>query len=600
MSQGKFLRKWAEWISLHLHSIQFYMALSFSTLIILLIALFGYFAYEKFTDTLEKNAEEYTIQLSEQVKENIDYYIGYMDSIASVVEQNPSFQRYFSGYQTLSAQEQTIEREKIKELFKSFINARNDIVSIFIFGYNGLVLQSDENLKVKPHVTIENQEWYQAAKQAQGKSVVSSSHVQMFVKQPRWVVSLSKELKSVDQGERKGIFLIDLNYRIIDQICKKVDLGTKGYIFIIDQQGNIVYHPQQQLIYSRLKEEMIPQVLNAQGRSFIHEKDGEKKLFSITKSSLTGWMIVSVTNVNEMVMDHQETEQFFMMMVIVSILLALLVSVVLSTIISKPIKKLELSMKQVEQGNFDIELDTYAKHEVGRLSKAFNLMTGKIKELMEEIVEEQQALRKSEIKVLQSQINPHFLYNTLDSIIWMAECNQNQKVVLMTSALAKLFRISLNKGEEIITIGGELEHVKNYLVIQKMRYNNKLDYLIDVDQEIQSYKTLKLILQPLVENAIYHGIKNQPEKGIIHITGKEVDGKIQLQVIDNGVGMDPEQLKNIYSEEQRKKSKGNGVGVKNVHERLQVYFGKEYGLSFESEVGKGTIVTILIPVVKSL
>jgi two-component system sensor histidine kinase YesM len=590
-------KQWLKRIMLKLNSIQFHIAFSFSVLILMIITIIGFVSYDKFSSTLEENAKEYNLQLTKQVKENIDYYIHYMDDISSMVQNNPSFQQYFSSNENGSLTQRGEQGNKLIELFKSFINARNDIVSIFAFGYNGQVLKSDPRLNIKDYIKIENQDWYLAAKEAHGKPVVSSSHVQAFVDDPHWVVSLSKELKSPNSQDRKGILLIDLNYKVISEICKKVQLGSKGYIFIIDKQGNIVYHPQQQLIYSGLKTEMIPQVLKAKGKSFIVEHDGEKKLYTITTSDLTGWKVVSVTNVNDMIMDGKETKKFFMMMMIISILLSLLIAFVISTRISRPIRKLELSMKQVEMGNFDIELDFFYNHEVGRLSKSFNMMTRKIKELMQQVVEEQKALRKSEIKALQSQINPHFLYNTLDSIIWMAESNQNEEVIDMTSSLAKLFRISLNKGQDTVPISGEIEHVKNYLLIQKMRYRNKLDFIIDVDPAIMSYQTIKLILQPLVENAIYHGIKNKEGKGLIRILGNEVEGKILLQVIDNGVGMDSEQMKKIYSDENCKISKGNGVGVKNVHERLQIYYGQDFGVSFESEVDRGTTVSIWLPVV---
>jgi two-component system, sensor histidine kinase YesM len=586
-----FYRKWLKRFLQQLNSIQFQIAFSFSLLILVIISIVGFVSYDKFSNTLQQNAEDYNIQLTEQVKENIDYYIRYMGNISSIIQSNPSFQKY------LVLDQKQDDADKLAELFKSFVNTRNDIVSIFFFGYNGQVLKNDPTTKIKDYIRIEDLDWYQAAKQAKGKAVVSSSHVQTIVPDPRWVVSLSKELKSARSKQGKGVLLIDLNYKIINEICKKVNLGSKGYIFIIDKEGNIVYHPQQQLIYSGLKKEMIPQVLNAQGKSFVMDDQGERKLYTISTSELTGWKVVSVTNVNEMIMDGKETKKFFLMMIFISILFALLIAVIISNRISRPIKLLELSMKQVETGHFDTEVDVRCSHEVGRLSKSFNVMTRKIKELMEQVIEEQKALRKSEIKALQSQINPHFLYNTLDSIIWMAESNRNEEVIDMTSSLAKLFRISLNKGEEMTSISGEVEHVRNYLVIQKMRYKNKLDFIIDVDSSILSYKTIKLILQPLVENAIYHGIKNKSGKGIIQILGKEVDGKVLFQVVDNGVGMDAEQMKHIYSDEHRKNSKGNGVGVKNVNERLQIYYGQEYGLSFESEVDLGTTVSVLMPVV---
>jgi two-component system, sensor histidine kinase YesM len=590
-------KQWIKRIMLKLDSIQFHISFYFSALILLIITIIGLVSYDKFSNTLENNAEGYNLQLTKQVKENIDYYIRYMDDISSIVQTSPSIQQYFSSNEKGSITQTEEQEKKITDFFQSFINARNDIVSIFAFGYNGQVLKSDPNLKIKDNYKIEDLDWYQAAKDSDGKPVVSTSHVQTFVNDPRWVVSLSKELKSTDNHERKGILLIDLNYKIISEICNKVKLEGKGYIFIIDKQGNIVYHPQQKLIYNRLKEEMIPQVLNAQGKSFVVNHDGDRKLYTISTSDLTGWKVVSVTNVNDMIMDGEETKKFFFMMIIISILLSLLIAHIISNRVSRPIKKLEISMKQVEIGNFDIELDFSYNHEVGRLSKSFNMMTKKIKELMQQVVYEQKALRKSEIKALQSQINPHFLYNTLDSIIWMAESNRNEEVIDMTSSLAKLFRISLNKGEETISIRGEIEHVKNYLLIQEMRYRNKLDFIIDVDPEIMSYQTIKLILQPIVENAIYHGIKNKSGKGLIRILGKEVEGKILFQVIDNGVGMDSKQIENIYSDEHRKHSKGNGVGVKNVHERIQIYYGPDFGVSFESEVDRGTTVYIWMPVV---
>ncbi|PLS03733.1 cache domain-containing sensor histidine kinase [Neobacillus cucumis] len=595
--QAKLNKQWIKHIFLQLNSIQFHIAFSFSALILVIITIIGFVSYDKFSNTLEENAKEYNLQLTKQVKENVDYYIRYMDDISSIVQNDPSFQQYFSSNENGSFIEKGEQENKLIDLFNSFINARNDIVSIFAFGYNGQILKSNPKLKIKDDIKIENQDWYLAAKESHGEPVVSSSHVQAFVDDPHWVVSLSKELKSTDSHARKGILLIDLNYKIISEICKKVQLGSKGYIFIMDKQGNIVYHPQQQMIYSRLKTEMITQVLNAKGKSFVIDHDGERKLYTITTSHLTGWKVVSVTNVNDMIMDGKKTKKFFMMMIVISLLLSLLIAIVISSRISRPIRKLELSMKEVEMGNFDIELDFSYNHEVGRLSSSFNMMTRKIKELMQQVVEEQKALRKSEIKALQSQINPHFLYNTLDSIIWMAESDQNEEVIDMTSSLAKLFRISLNKGNETVSISGEIEHVKNYLLIQKMRYRNKLDFIIDVDPAIMSYQTIKLILQPLVENAIYHGIKNKTGKGLIRILGKEVEGKVLLQVIDNGVGMDSSKIKNIYSDEYRENSKGNGVGVKNVHERLQIYYGQDFGVSFQSEVNQGTTVSIWIPVV---
>jgi two-component system sensor histidine kinase YesM len=251
-------------------------------------------------------------------------------------------------------------------------------------------------------------------------------------------------------------------------------------------------------------------------------------------------------------------------------------------------------MKMIEKGNFDTQVDVNSSNEIGQLGLRFNRMTAKIKELMLQNVQEQELKRKSELKALQAQINPHFLYNTLDSIIWMAEVNKSKEVVLMVSSLAKLFRLSLSKGDEIIPIRNEIEHIKSYLTIQKMRYKDKLDFEIQVDDHILSYKTIKIILQPLVENSIYHGIKNKDGVGLIRITGTQVGNKIVLSVIDNGIGMTPETLEALL-QKPVPSEQGSGMGVNNVNQRIKLYYGEEYGLQYESEPGQGTTVHIWLP-----
>jgi two-component system sensor histidine kinase YesM len=253
-------------------------------------------------------------------------------------------------------------------------------------------------------------------------------------------------------------------------------------------------------------------------------------------------------------------------------------------------------MKQVEKGNFDIQTEIGEMNEIGQLGRSFNLMVSRTKFLMEEMIHNQENKRKSELLLLQSQINPHFLYNTLDSIVWMAEQKQHEEVVLMTSALAKLFRASITKDQELVPIRVEIEHITNYLLIQKMRYEEELDYVIDIDESILSYKTLKILLQPFVENAIYHGIRNMYgiEDGRITIRGREANDQIVFEVEDNGLGMTPEQLGKIrFNGEQD--TRNQGIGIRNVNERIKLYFGHEYGIQIRSEIEVGTCVTITIP-----
>ena len=254
-------------------------------------------------------------------------------------------------------------------------------------------------------------------------------------------------------------------------------------------------------------------------------------------------------------------------------------------------------MKRLETGDFDISVEVKGEGEVKQLSKAFNIMVARIKMLMEQIITEQEEKRKSELKALQAQINPHFLYNTLDSIIWMNENENYEGVSVMVAALARLFRISLSRGNEIISIGDELEHVKSYLTIQKVRYGDKFDYSIDADSTLLSRKTLKLILQPIIENAIHHGVSPLNEKGIIKISVSSESDKILFQVSDNGYGITPEILSELLVQESTSYhgSGSSGVGLKNVNERIKLCYGEEYGLEILSEVDVGTTVNIRIP-----
>ena len=222
-------------------------------------------------------------------------------------------------------------------------------------------------------------------------------------------------------------------------------------------------------------------------------------------------------------------------------------------------------------------------------------MVKQLRQLTDDIVKEQEEKRKSELDALQSQINPHFLYNTLDSIMWMIEAEKYEDAISMVQALSRLFRISLSKGKNIITIGEELQHAKNYLDIQKYRYKNKFTSYFEIEEGIEKYKTIKLIIQPLIENAIYYGMEYMDGDGEIYVRAYTKDSDLFIEVEDNGLGMQKEQVENILTDGTRIRSKGSGIGIRNVHQRIQLYFGTEYGLEILSEPDEGTTVRIHLP-----
>lgn len=539
---------------------------------------------------VRNTAIEYTSQLIDMMNESIDSYITSMESVAQIVVENSDVRSYLWA----EAEEEYLREEyggRVTELFRTLTNTGGDICNIGIISENGRYLINNTDTKINPYAGYEKMQWYQRA--LQGEEVITSSHVQNIVSDEfPWVVTLSRKIPGRTDGTGAVLF-VDLNFSSISRLCEKTNLGTKGYVFIMDDAGNLIYHPRQRLIYSGLwAEEFTPDMMS--GGDVVFSGDGQK-LYTISKSEITGWTMVGVTYLDEMMSRTDRLRNLFYLMAIVLVGVALMMSVFLTDMVTKPLRKLRETMKVVENGNFDVEVEEPGTgDEISDLFRSFRSMILKIRELIDQNTAEQREKRKSELNALQAQINPHFLYNTLDSIIWMAEGGNMKDVVLMTSSLAKLLRKSISNKNEMITLEEEIEYTRSYLTIQKMRYVDKLEYEIDVEPAVMRMDIVKLIIQPLVENAIYHGIKYKEGKGLIRITGGFMDDQVVLKVSDNGVGMSEEELSHVFDERVTDTRK-NGVGVLNVHRRIRLYYGGEYGLSFESEEGKGTCVSIHLP-----
>lgn len=574
------------------NSIRTAMLFSFSVLIISALSVFMVISLNYTEETALENSSDYTMQLIERVNADLDSYITYMANISDIVVNNKDVTDYF--FADVPNGKRFDLKTRIYTQFNTLRNARDDIYNIGVLTEDDIVLNNGKN-RINEYADVMGQEWYREAFLRQEDIALSASHVQNIVKNDyKWVVTLSRGIRNPGTNQVEGVFFVDLNYSAIIDLCEKISLGSKGYIYIIDDKGSIIYHPKQQLLYSGIRKELIDEVLQSSGNSFITGKEDERKLYTISRSEMTKWTIVGVSYLDEMMGKRVETQISYLLISIMLFTVALLISIFLSGEITRPITNLEKSMKEVEKGNFEnVELEIADKNEIGNLTRSFNIMTKEIRHLMLQNIEEQRAKRKSELKALQSQINPHFLYNTLDSIIWMAESGKNREVVLMTASLAKLLRQSISNEEEIVTVGKEVEYVRQYLTIQKMRYRDKLEFEISIPDVILGKEIVKLTLQPLVENAIYHGIKYKDGKGLIRLSGCIEGEDVLIKIYDNGPGMDEEQIRRIFDEKEHKG--GGGVGVRNVHDRLQLFYGGGYGLDFESWPAEGTTVVVKIP-----
>lgn len=541
------------------------------------------------------NAVVYTRTIVRQTNQNIDSYIDYMDNIATMVSGSRDTQTFL--YNKDEATLQVSEcRQRLVEQFRTILKSRNDIRNIGLIQKDGNRLFNNGGQQKNAYLDLDTQAWYKNAITS-NRSVLTSSHVQHVIRGERpWVITVSRGVRNfTGSGNREGVVFIDLNYSAISELCDQNSIGSKGYVFLLDQDGNVVYHPQQQQLYNELQTENIDLVMNTDKETLMDGSGDNARIYTISRSEKTGWTVVGCTNVAELLKDSKKARSIYVLVAAILVVVALVLSNFIARNITRPLQQLRDSMARVQEGDFGAaEVEVTSRNEVGSLTRSFNVMTSRIQELMKQNIYEQQQKRKSELKALQSQINPHFLYNTLDSIIWMAEGKKNEEVVVMTASLARLLRQSISNEEEQVPIGQEVEYARSYLTIQKMRYKDKLEFQIQVDAQIMRVPIIKLVLQPLIENAIYHGLKYKEGKGLLIVRGYREGENAVLQIKDNGAGMDEQTLSHIF-EKHKVNYRSNGVGVYNVQKRLQLYYGMDYGITYSSKQGEGTTASIVIP-----
>ena len=541
------------------------------------------------------NAVVYTRTIVRQTNQNIDSYIDYMDNIATMVSGSRDTQTflYNKDEETLQVSEC---RQRLVEQFRTILKSRSDIRNIGLIQKDGNRLFNNGGQQKNAYLDLDTQAWYKNAITS-NRSVLTSSHVQHVIRGERpWVITVSRGVRNfTGSGNREGVVFIDLNYSAISELCDQNSIGSKGYVFLLDQDGNVVYHPQQQQLYNELQTENIDLVMNTDKETLMDGSGDNARIYTISRSEKTGWTVVGCTNVAELLKDSKKARSIYVLVAAILVVVALVLSNFIARNITRPLQQLRDSMARVQEGDFGAaEVEVTSRNEVGSLTRSFNVMTSRIQELMKQNIYEQQQKRKSELKALQSQINPHFLYNTLDSIIWMAEGKKNEEVVVMTASLARLLRQSISNEEEQVPIGQEVEYARSYLTIQKMRYKDKLEFQIQVDAQIMGVPIIKLVLQPLIENAIYHGLKYKEGKGLLIVRGYREGENAVIQIKDNGAGMDEQTLSHIF-EKHKVNYRSNGVGVYNVQKRLQLYYGMDYGITYSSRQGEGTTASIVIP-----
>lgn len=570
-------------------SMQMTISISFTILSVCCMCLLGVMLYQQFTRKAENLTVENSRQLLNQTTINLEDYLRNMRRISDAM--------YYTVIKNTDIGSESLE-DSMNLLYET---NKDKLVSVACYTNDGKLTEASPIATEKPGVDVKSQKWFQDAAGELENFHFSTPHVQNLFDDPSyryyWVVSLSRTVELTRNGNSMlGVLLVDMNYSSIEQLLEKANTDTSGeYVYLMAPDGEIIYHPKQNLIHMGLYEENNTEAAGYEDTTVKENFHGEKRLVTVKTISYTGWKLISVVPMKSFSMGMTGMRNLVVLLVALTVLAVVILNQMVSARISKPLRRLNDSVKEWEAGNMNPDIYIGGSMEVEHLGKTLRSTVAQIRQLMDDIVVEQEEKRKSELDALQSQINPHFLYNTLDSIVWMITGERYDDAVFMITQLASLFRISLSKGKTVIKIEDEVKHARNYMNIQKIRYKNSFEVDFQIEEDILDGCIVKLVLQPLLENAIYYGMEFMDGEGEIHVRGYRKDKDVYLEVEDNGLGMPEEEAAELLNGKERPHKHGSGVGLVNVHSRLKLRFGEAYGLVIHSCPDEGMMVQIHIP-----
>ena len=545
--------------------------------------------YSRLSSQLYDTVKQENISLVNRVDSSMEVYLRNIMKLSDTI--------YYGIVKNANLSEDSIG-EKLTLLYN---NNKEQVSNIALISKEGEPISVVPAARFMKNFKAEDEEWFVNALNKTENIHFTLPHVQkMFEKGDNgynWVISMSRAVEiTVGGSTEQAVLLIEMAYQGLEEVLDEVTLGNGGYIYLMDSNGDIIWHPKFELIASgRVKENN----LVAAG----YDDGSREEVFNGTRQTVvtktvgyTGWKLVGVIKGTGISLNMLKTRLFIVFVILLIIFIVILINSYISFRVTNPIRELEKSVKELEEGNLDADIYMGGSYEVQHLGKSVQDMKFRIKGLMQDIVNEHEEKRKSEFDSLQAQINPHFLYNTLDIIVWQIENEKQSEAVHTVTALARFFRLSLGKGKNIVTVKDEIDHVKNYLMIQHMRFKNKFDYEFDIAEDVLELPSLKLMLQPLVENAIYHGMEFMDGDGMIMVKAWREEDELYLSVADNGLGMTEDKVETILTGKSASgNGRGSGIGVKNVNERIKLYFGEAYGITIDSEPDEGTTVIIHLP-----
>mgnify|MGYP000927466263 FL=1 len=581
-------------------------------LIILPLLITSIISYNVYRKSIFEEVSEYSLKIISQLSSNIDMYLEDMVSISILTMYDKELlnilKKSDATYYIDPKYADIYREDKLKNFLFMLNNLRTEIDGVFIYSNDGRVYH---NIKGKGIVGASNYNskydykksfWYKRAKEANGKSIIIETHKQeQVLPGDMEVFSVAKIIKDINYGNEIGTILIDVNLSNIERICKKVIYNEREQIIIVAESGNAIFSTLQNE-KSDIVRQLYNRVKDSEHGSFLEFFLNEEHLVTYTTSQYSAWKVIRFVPITQLLNATQFIKKSTFTVIALFMLFSIILLFVILNKITSPVYKLREQMKLVEEGELNVSVDVGSNNEIGQLSDSFNKMVSKLRDLVHRVYEVQLQKKEAQLIALQSQINPHFLYNTLDSIHMMAEINQDFEVSKMVTTLAKLLRYSIKSGSDFVKVCDEVEHVRNYVAIQQVRYENTFKFFTEISEDIDQYLILKLVLQPLVENCIYHGLKYKKDNSFILISAEKANDLITVKVIDNGKGMTEERLsyvRRILDNHDRSMTQ-ESIGISNVNNRIKTYFGEKFGLEIYSSLDVGTEVRLLIPAVKDI
>lgn len=556
------------------------IALSFLLVALLIVGMLSSIAYYSASriilDTKQRQTSDAIVQTSNYISSYLDKIKTLSDLIAMYPETTGALQR--SSKKSI---------ESLAGMVNISANSDPRIQTIAVISKNGFAITSNSNMAVPLSENMMEEPWYKGALASKQMPVVTSiRHGDFTMDKESWVISISHEIID-DQGKHLGVVLIDVYYHFIEDYIRSLDLGEKGYAYILNKNGEVLYHPDEKVFMDQQKVQQLQKLADETNKL-------DPRKYVVTKSNIphSDWLLVGVSSMESVEALKQSYVGTIVLVNGLLIASSVLISLLISRRLTRPIVELQNAMMELDENWGHIQIDPKSSSEIVALAKEYNALLDRIRILTEDIAQKENTKRIFELKALQSQINPHFLYNTLDTILWLAEFGENDKVVEVSKALGEMLRLSLNINQSVVTLEQELAHTENYLKIQQKRYEDKIRYKIEGDEKLLSVQVPKLILQPIVENSIYHGIRPMKGTGKILINYKQSRECLLLTVTDNGVGYDP----NKKEDKNLIRTKLGGIGMSNVDQRIKILCGEEYGITVQKREEGGTIVQYRIKI----